>query len=144
MKKLRILSISFFLLLFSGSSLFSYSSDPKEFVTELVNEAISKLADKNLTKEEKEQFIEKIALENVDIDALALYTLGEIRKTSEKQDIKNFQIAFEKYFLKSLISRLSEYSESIFEVESSEKKKLKLYYHKLNNYSKRWEPEDKN
>ena len=122
MKKLRILSISFFLLFFSGSSLFSYSSDPKEFVTELVNEAISKLADKNLTKEEKEQFIEKIALENVDIDALALYTLGEIRKTSEKQDIKNFQIAFEKYFLKSLISRLSEYSESIFEVESSEKK----------------------
>ena len=75
------------------------------------NYAFSKLADKNLTKEEKEQFIEKIALENVDIDARALYTLGEIRKTSEKQDIKNFQIAFEKYFLKSLISRLSEYSD---------------------------------
>ena len=45
---------------------------------------LSKLADKNLTKIEKEQFIEKIALENVDIDALALYTLGELRKTSEK------------------------------------------------------------
>ena len=45
-----------------------------------MNEAISKLADKNLTNVEKEQFIEKIALENVDIDALALYTLGELRK----------------------------------------------------------------
>ena len=122
MKKLRILSISFFLLFFSGSSLFSYSSDPKEFVTELVNEAISKLADKNLTKEEKEQFIEKIALENVDIDALALYTLGEIRKTSEKQDIKNFQIAFEKYFLKSLTSRLTDYSSSDFIVTESDQK----------------------
>ena len=122
MKKLRILSISCFLLFFSNSYLHSYSSDPKEFVTELVNEAISKLADKNLTKMEKEQFIEKIALENVDIDALALYTLGELRKTSEKQDVKNYQIVFEKYFLKSLTSRLSDYSTSIFEVVSSDKK----------------------
>ena len=122
MKKLRILSISFFLLFFSNSYLHSYSSDPKEFVTELVNEAISKLADKNLTKVEKEQFIEKIALENVDIDALALYTLGELRKTSEKQDVKNYQIVFEKYFLKSLTSRLSDYSTSIFEIVSSDKK----------------------
>ena len=122
MKKLRVLSISFFLLFLSNSYLHSYSSDPKEFVTELVNEAISKLADKNLTNVEKEQFIEKIALENVDIDALALYTLGELRKTSEKQDVKKYQIVFEKYFLKSLTSRLSDYSTSIFEVVSSDKK----------------------
>ena len=122
MRKLRILSISCFLLFFSNSYLHSYSSDPKEFVTELVNEAISKLADKNLTKMEKEQFIEKIALENVDIDALALYTLGELRKTSGKQDVKKYQIVFEKYFLKSLTSRLSDYSKSIFEVVSSDKK----------------------
>ena len=122
MKKLRILSISFFLLFFSNSYLYSYSSDPKEFITELVNEVISKLADKNSTEVEKEQFIEKIALDNVDINALGLYTLGELRKTSEKQDIKNYQIVFEKYFLKSLTSRLSDYSTSIFEVVSSDKK----------------------
>ena len=45
----------------------SYSSDPKEFVKELVNDAIIKLSDKNLSKEQKSQFIENIALENVDI-----------------------------------------------------------------------------
>ena len=122
MKKLRILSISFFLLFLSNSYLHSYSSDPKEFVTELVNEAISKLADKNLTNVEKEQFIEKIALENVDIDALALYTLGELRKTSEKQDVKKYQIVFEKYFLKSLTSRLTDYSSSKFEILGDDKK----------------------
>ena len=83
---------------------------------------LSKLSDKNLTKDEKEQFIENIALENVDIDALALYTLGELRKTSEKKDIISYQIAFEKYFLKSLTSRLSDYSTSIFEVVSFDKK----------------------
>ena len=122
MKKLRILSISFFLLFLSNSYLHSYSSDPKEFVTELVNEAISKLADKNLTNMEKEQFIEKIALENVDINALGLYTLGELRKSSDKSDIKKYQISFEKYFLKSLTSRLQDYSSSKFEVVGFEKK----------------------
>ena len=29
----------------------------------------------------------KIAIENVDINALSLYTLGELRKSSEKKDI---------------------------------------------------------
>ena len=122
MKKLRILLISFFLLFFNISYLHSYSSNPKEFVAELVNEALSKLSDKDLTNIEKEQFIENIAVDNVDIDALALYALGELRKTSEKQDIRNYQIAFEKYFLKNLTSRLSDYSTSIFEVESFDKK----------------------
>ena len=37
----------------------AYSTDPKQFVLELVNDAISKLSDKNLTKEEKEIFIEE-------------------------------------------------------------------------------------
>ena len=37
---------------------------------------ISKLSDKNLTKDEKANFIEKVALENVDINAL-VYTLLE-------------------------------------------------------------------
>ena len=45
-----------------------------------MNEAINKLSDKNLTKSEKVIFIEKIALENIDINALSLYTLGELRK----------------------------------------------------------------
>ena len=120
MRKLIFLFIPFLFLI--NSPLYSYSTDPKEFVEELVNEAISKLSDKNLTDEEKSVFIEKIALENVDINALGLYTLGELRKSTEKDKIKNYQIAFEKYFLKSLSSRLKDYSESKFEVVSKDKK----------------------
>ena len=88
------------------------------------NDAINKLSDKNLTSEEKSKYIEKIAIENVDIKALSLYTLGELRKSSEKKDLKNYQIAFEKYFLKSLTSRLSDYSSSKFEVTDFEKKSV--------------------
>ena len=51
MKRLGIYFISLFFL--SVTSLFAYSSDPKDFIDELVKEAISKLSDKNLTKDEK-------------------------------------------------------------------------------------------
>ena len=115
--------IFLFILFFSlSTSIFAYSSNPREFVDELVNEAINVLSDKNLSKEKKIAFVEKIALENVDIKALGLYTLGVLRKSSSDEDIKNYQNSFEKYFLKSLTSRLTDYSSSKFEILGDDKK----------------------
>ena len=113
---------SFIIFLFFQSSLFPYSSNPKDFINELASDAINQLADKNLSKEEKEAFIEKIALENVDIDALGLYTLGELRKSAKKEEVLNYQKAFKKYFLKNLTSRLTDYSSSKFEILGDNKK----------------------
>ena len=120
MKKISIYFISLIFIL--QTSLLAYSSDPKEFITELVGEAISKLSDKNLNKTEKASFIKKVALENIDINALGLYTLGELRKSSDKQSISTYQKAFERYFLKSLTSRLTDYSSSVFKVQGVDKK----------------------
>ena len=120
MTRISVCLISFFFLF--QSSLIAYSSNPKDFVDELVNDAISKLADINLNEDQKSTFIEKVALENVDINALGLYTLGELRKSSNKTDISNYQKSFEKYFLKSLTSRLSDYSSSEFEILGDDKK----------------------
>ena len=120
MKRLKVFLTSIFLII--NSPLFAYSSDPKELVQELVTDAIEKLSDKNLTKDEKAKFVEKVAIENVDINALGLYTLGELRKSSNESDLMKYQLAFEKYFLKSLTSRLTDYSSSKFEVINSEKK----------------------
>ena len=120
MNRLKVFLTLIFLII--NSPLFAYSSDPKEFVQELVTEAIEKLSDKNLTNDEKAKFVEKVAIENVDINALGLYTLGELRKSSNESDLMNYQAAFEKYFLKSLTSRLTDYSSSKFEVVESEKK----------------------
>ena len=111
-------SIFFFL----QSSLLSYSSNPKDFINELVTDAIEKLADENLDKNQKASFVEDIALKNVDINALGLYTLGELRKSSNKEDIDSYQKTFEKYFLKSLTSRLTDYSTSKFEILGNERK----------------------
>ena len=120
MNKLKFLLV--FVLLLVNNSLQAYSSNPKEFINELVNDAISKLSDKNLSDDQKSKFIENLALENVDINALGLYTLGELRKSSDKDIILKYQQSFEKYFLKSLTSRLSDYSSSKFEIIGADKK----------------------
>ena len=120
---MKILKIFFiFLVFFYNSQLYSYSSNPRDFVNELVNDVIAKLSDKSVSAEEKAEFIEKIALKNVDINALGLYTLGELRKSANEQDIQKYQIAFEKYFLKTLTSRMKDFSSSSFEVIDSDQK----------------------
>ena len=79
MKRFILLIITVFI--FENQSLaVTYNSNPKIFVTELVNDAIKILSDKSTSAEKKSASIEKIALENVDIDALGMYTLGELRK----------------------------------------------------------------
>ena len=121
MKKLSIILISF-IFIFKISSANTYSSDPQMFIEELINDAVNKLSDKNISKDEKAKFIEEIAIENVDINALGLYTLGELRKSTDKNSLNEYQQTFQKYFLKSLTSRLTDYSSSKLEVISSEKK----------------------
>ncbi len=124
MRKTSLILI-LFLLIFKTSIANTYDTDPKIFVEELVNDAIDKLSDKNLNEEEKADLIANIAIENVDINALGLYTLGELRKSTDTNDINKYQQAFQKYFLKSLTNRLSDYSSNKFEIISAEKKSSK-------------------
>ena len=118
-KKGLYLVALFFIL---QNSLVAYSTNPKDFVNELLNDTISKLTDTNLNKDQKASFVEKVALDNVDINALGLYTLGVLRKSSSEEDISNYQKSFEKYFLKNLTTRLLDYSSSKFEVLGEDKK----------------------
>ena len=121
MKKFLVI-LSSLLLIYNTSVASVYTSDPKILVENLVNDVLKKLVDKNTDQQEKIKYIEKIALENVDVKALSLYTLGELRKTTSQDTLNKYQEAFEKYFLKSLTSRLTDYSSNKFEVTGAEKK----------------------
>ena len=121
MKKL-LNSLVFVALLVTGTNIYSYSSDPKMFIDELVNDAIKTLGDKNITKDEKNKKIETIALKNVDIDALGMYTLGPIRKTLDQNNLEIYKGLFKKYFLKSLTSRLTTYADQKVEVIGADQK----------------------
>jgi len=115
-------ALVFVLVTLISTNCFSYSSDPKKFITELVGDAINTLSDKKISIADKNKKIETIAVENVDIKALSFYTLGPIRKTLDEETLKKYQNLFEKYFLKSLTSRLSDYSSQKFEVLEAEQK----------------------
>tara|TARA_A100001011_G_C14087121_1_gene746981 strand:+ start:307 stop:867 length:561 start_codon:yes stop_codon:yes gene_type:complete len=103
----------------------TYNSDPKIFIDELVNDAIKTLSDNSLSIKEKNQVIEEIAIKNVDIKALGMYSLGDLRKTLDSKTLEKYQNLFEKYFLKSLTSRLSDYSSQKFEVTGADQKSEK-------------------
>ena len=135
-----------FIILFSlvfQSTLQAYSSNPKDFINELVNDAISKLADKTIQVEEKVDHIENIASNNVDIKALGLYTLGELRKSTKDEMLVKYLEAFEKYFLKSLTSRLTDYSSSKFEIVGSDQKSANYTIVKSKIIPKNGDPEIK-
>ena len=102
--------------------LFAYSSQPKLFISELVNDVVLVLSEAGLSIKDKNQKIEEIAKKNVDIPALGLYTLGSVRKTLDDEKLNEYNDLFSKYFLKSLTSRLSEYSSQKFEIIDEEQK----------------------
>ena len=122
MKKKLFFLVSIIFLYFNSLIAVTYNSEPKIFIQELVDDAIKTLSDKSITLEEKNTTIKKIALENVDIKALGLYTLGKIRKDLDENTLNKYQELFQNYFLKSLSSRLTDYSSQKFEVLESEQK----------------------
>ncbi len=117
MKK-KIFIIFFFILALTQKS-FGYSSDPKQFITEIVNEAKKILVETN-TKEFKTTKLSEMALRTVDIKGVAYYSIGNYRKKLNDEQLKEYLALFEKYFLKSFSSRLTDYSEPKIEVLSTE------------------------
>ena len=98
---------------------FAYSSDPKEFIQEIVDEAKQVLVETN-TKEFKTQKLSEMALKTVDIRGIGYYTLGNYRKKLNDEQMSQYLSLFEKYFLKSFTSRLTDYSDPKIDVVSAE------------------------
>ena len=97
----------------------AYSSDPKQFIAEIVDEAKKVLIDSN-TKDFKTKKLSEMALKTVDIKGVAYYTLGNYRKNLNEEQMKEYLRLFEKYFLKSFTSRLTDYSDPKIDVISAE------------------------
>ena len=97
----------------------AYSSDPIQFITEVVVEAKKILFDTN-TQEFKTEKLSEIALATVDIKGVGYYTLGNYRKELSDEQMKEYTVLFEKYFLKSFTSRLTDYSDPKIDVLSVE------------------------
>ena len=114
-------NILIFVLLFLGltQESFSSSGDPKQFITEIVNNVKKVLVDTN-TKEVKTNELSKIALAAVDINGIGYYSLGKYRKELNDEQMVEYLSLFEKYFLKSFTSRLTDYSDPKINVLNAE------------------------
>ena len=114
---------NFFIIIFFIFGLtqesFAYSSDPKQFIQEVVDEAKKVLVETN-TKEFKTTKLSEMALRTVDIKGIAYYSLGNYRKELNDEQLKKYLTLFEKYFLKSFTSRLTDYSDPKIDVLSTE------------------------
>ena len=117
MKK-KIFIIILFIFALSQKS-FAYSNDPKEFISEIVDEAKKILIASN-SKEFKTKKLSEMALKTVDIKGVAYYSLGNYRKKLNDEQMKEYLVLFEKYFLKSFTSRLTDYSDPKIDVLSTE------------------------
>ena len=119
-----IFCAKFFLLFLFFNNAFADSSDPKQFIQEIVDEAKEILVDSNSDKYKSDKLTE-IALATVDINGVGFYTLGSYRKDLTEEQKKEYTILFKKYFLKTFVSRLTDYSEPKIDVVSAEKKNEK-------------------
>ena len=98
----------------------AFSLEPNIFVQSTVNKASQVLSD-SISKEQKVEKLKLIAKDTVDIRGVGFYSLGKYRKTLNNNQKKKYMDLFEKYFLKSFSSRLSEYSNPKINVNSQEK-----------------------
>ncbi|MDA7783819.1 ABC transporter substrate-binding protein [Candidatus Pelagibacter sp.] len=116
----KILTIVSFLIIFFSNIVKVYSIEPDVFVQSTVNRAAKTLG-ANLTKEERIEKLKEIASDTVDINGIGYYTLGAYRENISNEQIEQYNVLFEQYFLKSFSSRLAEYSNPEIEVVSKKK-----------------------
>jgi len=125
----KILALVTFSIIFFSSITKVYSTEADIFVQSTVNRAAKTLSG-NFSKVERINKLKEIASDTVDINGIGMYTLGAYRKTINADQLKEYKILFEQYFLKSFSSRLAEYSNPEIEVVS--KKKLNENYTMVN------------
>jgi len=118
-KKIFIIVFFVFFSFITPNKSNAYSSDPKQFIAEIVSEAKKILVETN-SQEFKTQELSEMALKTVDIKGIGYYTLGNYRKQLSDDQMKTYSVLFEKYFLKSFTSRLTDYSEPKIDVLSAE------------------------
>jgi phospholipid transport system substrate-binding protein len=122
---MNIRKILILLFLLNLNCVYVQSVEPDVFVQSTVNRA-SAILTKNISKEDKMNELKLIAKDTVDIGGIGLYTLGSFRKNLSENEKNEYSDLFERYFLKTFSSRLSEYTNP--KIEVSEKKVLNKNY----------------
>ena len=107
--------------LFFNQNLFAFEKKAENFISNTTSNAKKIILDSALNKVDKKKQLEQLALNSVDVEGLAKYTLGEERKKISEKQLKEYVDIFTIFFTKNLSSKLTDYSDQEVQVTGSKK-----------------------
>jgi len=107
--------------LFFSQNLFAFEKKAENFISNTTSNAKKIILDNTLNKVDKKKQLEQLALNSVDVEGLAKYTLGEERKKISEKQLKEYVDIFTIFFTKNLSSKLTDYSDQEVQVTGSKK-----------------------
>ena len=119
--KNKFFILIFLTSLFLNHNLLAFEKNAENFIKDTTINAKKIILDKNLNKSDKKNQLEKLALDAVDVEGLAKYTLGEERKKINEKQLKEYIDTFKIYFTKNLSSKLTDYSDQEVQIIGSKK-----------------------
>jgi len=107
--------------LFFNQNLFAFEKKAENFISNTTSNAKKIILDSTLNKVDKKKQLEQLALNSVDVEGLAKYTLGEERKKISEKQLNEYVDTFTIFFTKNLSSKLTDYSDQEVQVTGSKK-----------------------
>jgi phospholipid transport system substrate-binding protein len=111
---------------FAAFLLFAFAAPPasagkaaEEYVQELANEVMAIINDGALSERQKKSRISDIVDENLDIEGIALFTLGQYRKTATEDEIDAYVPVFREYLIEFYVGQLSQFEGATLTVTGS-------------------------
>ena len=89
------------------------------FVNDNIQKGLSILRDKKLTTDQRRDQFQALLLNLVDVPRIALFTLGQYRRTAPQADIDAFVAAFRNYATAAYQSYFSKYTDQVLKVTGS-------------------------
>jgi len=113
-------SFVLFFLIFPTNT-FATDTNAELFVSKLSNDAKVILFNKSSDNQERLKQLDGLSLNNVDLDAVANYTLGEYRQKLSDSEKNTFNRLFKDYFVKNVSSKLNDFADQDLKVLGSKK-----------------------
>jgi len=107
------------MLCFTSSISVANESNAEAFVLKLTSEAKVIFNDKALNKNDRLKKLNDLSLKYLDLNALAIYTLGDYKDKTSAQEKVNFEKLFKEYFIKNMSSKLSDFSDQELKITAS-------------------------
>ena len=118
---IKKIALSLALIVFFSSTSFAFEKNAENFILETTQNAKKIILDKAISDKDKRKQLEKLALNKVDVEGLAKYTLGQERKNLSDKQISQFVSTFKVFFSKNLSNKLKDYSDQEVKITGSKK-----------------------